>query len=176
MRRYECLSLVLGAVGLVALVLILAAGCVPAAHAAGTTFKVPDDYPTIQGAIDAAGHGDTILVAQGTYTENLSVATGLTLSGGWNVDFTSRVVGTSIIDGDHVGRVISITCSSSDTVVTVDGFTVQNGDASGLGLPAMAKLSASDLLPAQAFDQVLRGHAMEGTPGRRGQGNTTALP
>lgn len=30
---------------------------------------VPDDYGTIQGAVDAAGPGDTIIVRDGTYTD-----------------------------------------------------------------------------------------------------------
>lgn len=34
---------------------------------------VPDDYPTIQGAIDAALPNDTIIVRDGTYTQNLIV-------------------------------------------------------------------------------------------------------
>ena len=34
---------------------------------------VPDDYPTIQNAIDNANHGDTIVVRDGTYIENIIV-------------------------------------------------------------------------------------------------------
>jgi parallel beta-helix repeat protein len=38
-----------------------------------TTIYVPDDYPTIQAAVDAASSGDTIIVRDGTYTENIDV-------------------------------------------------------------------------------------------------------
>ena len=38
-----------------------------------TTIYVPDDYSTIQAAVDAASPGDTIIVRDGTYTENIDV-------------------------------------------------------------------------------------------------------
>ncbi len=51
------------------------------ANAQAATINVPTDQPTIQAAITAAGPGDIINVAPGTYTENLNIATGLTING-----------------------------------------------------------------------------------------------
>ena len=46
------------------------------------TITVPDDYPTIQGAVDAAVSGDLILVKPGTYNEAVNVTTdGITIRG-----------------------------------------------------------------------------------------------
>ncbi|MGB5925464.1 MAG: right-handed parallel beta-helix repeat-containing protein [Dehalococcoidia bacterium] len=53
---------------LFALLLVVSLGLVTAAPVlAGTTVHVPGDYATIQEAIDAAGSGDTIMVAAGDY-------------------------------------------------------------------------------------------------------------
>lgn len=40
---------------------------------------VPDEFPKIQSAIDAAAAGDTILVAEGTYHERIRLSAGITL-------------------------------------------------------------------------------------------------
>ncbi len=44
-------------------------------NAQAATIYVPDDYPTIQQAVDAALPGDTIIVRDGTYVENIFVHT-----------------------------------------------------------------------------------------------------
>ena len=41
------------------------------------TIYVPDDYPTVHAAVNAANHGDTIVVCSGTYTKNVDVGKGI---------------------------------------------------------------------------------------------------
>ena len=53
-----------------------------------TVIYVPDDYPTIQAAIDNASDGDTIIVRDGTYTENIDVDKRLTIRSENGSDFT----------------------------------------------------------------------------------------
>ncbi len=79
------------------------------------TIRVPRDYPTIQAAINAARDNDTILVASGTYYENVVVDKSVTLVGEGSSD--------TIIDGDKNWHVVTITADN----VELSGFTVQNG-------------------------------------------------
>jgi len=90
------------------------------------TIYVPDDYATIQGAIDAANNGDVIIVRDGSYSENL-VVNGIT-------DLTLRSengAGSTTISGTS-GVVINIQSNSDDfTLGGVGvGFTVEGGAGS----------------------------------------------
>ena len=99
---------------LFALVLVLSMSLVIAAPAAAAaTINVPADYATIQAAITAATAGDTILVAAGTYVENVVIDKGMTLHG---------AAGAIIAPASGPG--IQIDASPALTPVTVDGFTI----------------------------------------------------
>jgi parallel beta-helix repeat protein len=84
---------------------------------------VPDEYATIQAAVDAANRGDIIKVAGGTYTESVSVGDYLSLYGGYDATFTVRDpdLYPVLIDANGAGNGISIV--NQDHVI-IDGFEV----------------------------------------------------
>lgn len=61
--------------------LVFGAMLVLAGSASAATLNVPQNYPTIQSAIDAASWGDTVLVAPGDYTESIRLKPGVTVQG-----------------------------------------------------------------------------------------------
>src|SRR5215211_854660 len=63
-----------------------------------TLLKVPDDYPTIQAALDAADTGDIIQVRAGIYSENIVLNKAVTLTAE-GFDQINPVNNTTIVDG-----------------------------------------------------------------------------
>jgi parallel beta helix pectate lyase-like protein len=95
---------------------------------ARTWHVAPDgtgDAPTIQAAIDSAAAGDTILVARGTYSENLTLAEPLNL-------LSRDGPETTIIDGGQRGRVLTIPHGDGDGPL-IAGFTLRNGQSPDQG-------------------------------------------
>lgn len=89
-------------------------------------------YCRIQLAIDNAGVGDGIEVANGTYYENIVINQELTLDWYEN-DIIGNDTGMPVIDGGGVGNVIGLTESASR--VTITGFIIQNsGPLNGAGI------------------------------------------
>ena len=86
------------------------------------------DYATIQEAINdnETLDGHTILVDAETYYEQVTINKSLSLIG----EDTS----TTIIDGNNTGTVVYVTANT----VTVDGFTVQNGGVTEIGIHLVA--------------------------------------
>jgi len=88
--------------------------CIPTS-ANRRTISVPQDYPTIQQALDAAESGEEIWVAAGEYEEHITVEKPLTITG--------EGPGTTIIDGKGTRNVVTVRASN----VSLIGFTVRNG-------------------------------------------------
>lgn len=80
---------------------------------------VPDNYSTIQKAIDAAGERDTIFVRSRTYYEHITVTKTVSLVG--------ENKETTIIDGSGFFGVDVLADN-----VTIRGFTVRNGETYGV--------------------------------------------
>jgi parallel beta-helix repeat protein len=102
---------------------LVALALLSAASPAAATIHVPADHPTIQAAINAAADGDTIIVSDGTYTEN--------------IDFKGKAITlesadgptTTIIDGGDTSCVVKFVTRETSTAV-LRGFTIQHGRAS----------------------------------------------
>jgi len=92
--------------------------------AKAATIIVPDQYPTIQAAIDAASAGDTIQVKAGTYSENVEVNKKLSLQGaGWQ---------TTIVQAANPNETVF---DIRADYVTVTGFTARNAPMEyGMGI------------------------------------------
>jgi hypothetical protein len=88
------------------------------------TIRVPEDYSTIQQAIDAAGDGDTILVGPGTYSGGIVISgKSITLTSLYQVAADPSLVEQTIIEGGSPG--ISVDESAPNT--TIAGFHFVGG-------------------------------------------------
>jgi hypothetical protein len=89
-----------------------------------TLVKVPDDYPTIQAAIDAASAGTVIQVGPGTYNENLTLDKAVTLTAE-SFDQVDPTNDTTIINGTGGGATVLIP-SGLTQMPTIRGFVIRN--------------------------------------------------
>src|SRR5262249_31646595 len=90
------------------------------AAAAQSVINVPADQSTIQAAINAANNGDTVVVAPGTYIENLN------FNGKFITVTSSGGPAGTIVDGGAIGPGVTFDTNEGANSV-LNGFTLQNG-------------------------------------------------
>ena len=91
--------------------------------AAGEVLLVPEDFETIQMAIDAASDADVILVGPGVYHETIDLlGKAITVRSEGGADATT-------IDGTGLGGSVVKCVSGEGADTTLDGFTITGGDA-----------------------------------------------
>lgn len=87
------------------------------------TIHVPADQPTVQAGINTASSGDLVLVAPGSYMEN--------------IDFHGKAIilqseagsESTILDGGKHGSVVYFVTGENENSA-LSGFTIRNGDSS----------------------------------------------
>ncbi|MBC8192237.1 MAG: T9SS type A sorting domain-containing protein [Candidatus Marinimicrobia bacterium] len=86
-----------------------------------TIINIPVDYATIQGGINGAENGDTVLVQAGTYAESINFI-------GKNIIIMSEEgLESAIIQGDNTQRVVTFESSEGPGAMLI-GFCIENGN------------------------------------------------
>ena len=113
---------------------------------------------TVSRAVALAADGDELWVAQGTYTERLTVTKGLALYGGFAGHERAReerqpAVYRTILDGTYEGVVVSLRGSGSPRVV--DGFIIQQGRGAGITCQETAFVIRGNVIRANLYSETL---------------------
>ena len=115
-----------------------------AGSASAATISVPADQPTIQAAIVAASNGDTVLVAPGTYIEQLNfLGKAITVK-------SSGGAAVTILDGNNSGPIVNFVNHETKTSV-LQGFTLTHAVNSSVGGGAVNVLTASPTIEDNVF-------------------------
>ena len=140
------------------------------------TIHVPGDYSTIQAGIDASTNGDVVLVADGTYLENINyngkaitVASHFILLGDTS-HITNTIIDGSLPSNPDYGSVV-LFLSGEDTTSVLCGFTITGGTGTLLSTSNRAGggIGVSDSGP-QIKNNIIEFNTLDNAPGVYGGG------
>jgi len=98
---------------------------------AQSLIRVPQDVPTVQAGVDSAADGDTVLVGEGTYTENIVVRKKIILTSLYARDKDTSHISRTILDGSSPRNADSAAVVTfdvgTDTSSVLMGFTIRGG-------------------------------------------------
>jgi hypothetical protein len=110
-----------------------------------TLIHVPGEYSTIQEGINAASYNDTVLVAGGTYYENINfIGKPILVASEFIMNGDTNHINNTIIDGSQpvnpdFGSVVTFG-SGEDTTSVLCGFTITGGTGTLLAVAGNARL------------------------------------
>ena len=103
--------------------------CLLYVEAAATIIDVPDQYSTIQSAIQASSDGDTVLVQPGRYEENIYFGGHeIVLASMYLMTGNGSYITTTVLDGGHQFSVVRIELGEGSPTALI-GFTIEHGSA-----------------------------------------------
>ncbi len=87
--------------------------------------NIPSDFPSIQSGINSSSNGDTVIISNGTYFENLNTyGKEITLASLFHINGNQSHISNTIIDGGSLDHVLLIDNSSNPVI---NGLTIQGG-------------------------------------------------
>lgn len=118
------------------------------------TITVPENYRKIQEAVDKASPGDTILVNEGSYNENITISKPLSVK---SLKGPAVTIVHALIKNEPA---LKISDTSNDTL---SGFTMTGSDVAGILLLNARNVLLSDNVAKQNFSGIILNHSNDNT-------------
>ncbi len=121
---------------------------------------VPEDYTAIQEGINASSDGDTVLVSEGTFYENINYnGKAIVVASEFLMDGDTNHINNTIINGSQpvnpdIGAVVAF-ASGEDTTSVLCGFTITGG--TGTDIPGVVRMGGGVFL-TESGGKLLNNH------------------